>query len=331
MRFKYAIELGGAYTNIFIRGQGFVLKEPTLLAVENGLEGYKVKAVGIDAKKLLWKTTDDVEVFNPMANGVIENFEYAQIMLQTFLKKVGFRKGANVICLIPCGLSKDDQEKYYSLFEKLGFNEVLLIPSVICSLIGQGVNVASSKANMIVDIGGSTTDIAVVNLGSILKGATLGIGGKAIDIAIANSLALGKDGILIGLPTAEKVKNEVGSLYKNDTLNMEIMGLDIENNVPKSRIVSCRDIEKVIKAHIEEIVRTINVTINSLPPEISTDVIKSGVIFTGGVSKLFGLEEFLKKNLPYNFIISENPENLAIFGAGKLLNDETLLKIIAKN
>ena len=331
MRYKYAIELGGANTNIFLRGQGFVLKEPTLLAVEKGLEGYKVRAVGVDAKKLLWKTTDDVEVFNPMANGVIENFEYAQIMLQTFLKKVGYRKGANVICLIPCGLSKEEQDKYYSLFEKLGFNEVLLIPSVICSLIGHGVNVVSSKANMIVDIGAATTDVAVVNLGSILKGVTLGIGGKTIDIAIANSLALGKDGILIGLPTAEKVKNEVGSLYKNDTLNMEIMGLDIENNVPKSRIVSCKDIQKVIKAHMEEIVRTINVTINSLPPEISTDVIKSGVIFTGGVSKLFGLEDFLKRNLPYNFVISDNPENLAIYGAGKLINDDSLLKIIAKN
>lgn len=331
MRYKYAIELGGANTNIFLRGQGFVLKEPTLLAVENGIEGYKVKAVGSEAKKLLWKTTDDVEIFNPMANGVIENFEYAQIMLQTFLKKLNYRKGANVVCLIPCGLTKDDQNKYYSLFEKLGFNEVLLIPSVICSLIGQGVNVTSSKANMIVDIGGATTDIAVVNLGSILKGVTLGIGGKAIDIAIANSLALGKDGILIGLPTAEKVKNEIGSLYKNDTLNMEIMGLDIENNVPKSRIVSCKEIEKVIKAHMEEIVRTINVTINSLPPEISTDVVKNGIIFTGGVSKLFGLEEFLKRNLPYNFVISENPENLAIYGAGKLLNDDALLKIIVKN
>ena len=331
MRYKYAIELGGANTNIFLRGQGFVLKEPTLLAVENGMDGYKVKAVGSEAKKLLWKTTDDVEIFNPMANGVIENFEYAQIMLQTFLKKLNYRKGANVVCLIPCGLNKDDQDKYYSLFEKLGFNEVLLIPSVICSLIGQGVNVTSSKANMIVDIGGATTDIAVVNLGSILKGVTLGIGGKAIDIAIANSLALGKDGILIGLPTAEKVKNEIGSLYKNDTLNMEIMGLDIENNVPKSRIVSCKEIEKVIKAHMEEIVRTINVTINSLPPEISTDVVKNGIIFTGGVSKLFGLEEFLKRNLPYNFVISENPENLAIYGAGKLLNDDALLKIIVKN
>ena len=331
MRYKYAIELGGTNTNIFVRGQGFVLKEPTLLAVENSLEGYKVKAVGSEAKKLLWKTTDDVEVFNPVANGVIENFEYAAIMLETFLKKVNFRKGANLICLIPCGLTKADQEKYYSLFEKLGFNEVLLIPSVICSLIGHGVNVASPKASMVVDIGGGVTDIAVVNLGSILKGVTLGIGGKAIDIAIANSLALGKDGIMIGIPTAEKVKNEIGSLYKNDTLNMEVMGLDIEANMPKSRIVSCREIRRVIEAYLEEVVRTINVTINSLPPEISTDIIKAGVLFTGGVSQLAGFEDFLKRNLSYNFSISDTPEDLAIFGAGKLLSDDALLKVVASN
>ena len=329
MRYKYAIELGGAYTNIFVRGQGFVLKEPTLLAVENSLEGYKVKAVGEQAKQLLWKTTDDVEVFNPMAGGVIENFEYAEIMLSTFLKKISFRKGANVVCLIPCGLNEEDKQVYYSLFEKLGFNEVLLLPSVICSLIGHGVNVASPKASMIVDIGGTTTDIAVVNLGSILKGAPLGIGGKAIDIAIANSLALGKDGILIGLPTAEKVKNEIGSLYKNDTLNMEVMGLDIEANVPKSRIISCREIRRVIEAYLEEVVRTVNVTINTLPPEISTDIIKNGVLFTGGVSQLAGFDDFLKRNLSYNFNISDDPENLSILGAGKLISDDALLKIVA--
>ncbi len=331
MRFNYAIEIGGTNTGIFVRGQGYVLKEPTLVAVENNLDGYKVKAVGSEAKKLLWKTTDEIEVFNPVANGVIENFEYALIMLKDFLKKVEYKKGANVVCLIPCGLSKEDKIKYYSLFDKLGFNEILLIPSVICSLVGMGINVASAKANMIVDIGGGSTDIAVVNLGSILKGVTLGIGGKAIDIAIANSLALGNDGILIGLPTAERVKNEIASLYKNDTLNMEVMGLDIELNVPKSKIISCREIRRVVEAYLEEVVRTINVTINSLPPEISTDIIKNGVIFTGGVSKITGLDDFLKRNLNYNFTIFDDPENSAILGAGKLLNNDALLKAVSGN
>lgn len=325
MRYNYAIELGGAFTTIYAKDQGFVLKEPTLVAVEMGAEGYEVKAVGSEAKKLVWKTLDEVEVFNPIANGVIENFEYTQIMLNDFLKKVKFKKGSNVLVLVPCGLKSEEKELYYSLFEKVGCNEVSLIPAVICSLIGQGVSVISPKASMIVDIGGATTDIAVVNLGSILKGVTLGIGGKGMDIAISNALAMAKDGILIGIPTAEKVKNEIGSLYKNDMLNMEVMGLDANNYVPKTRIISSGEIRHVLEAYLDEVVRTINVTINTLPPEISADIIKNGVIFTGGVSQVAGLDEYLKNNIGYNFIISDQAENVAMNGAGKLLNDEALL------
>lgn len=326
MRYNYAIELGGANTTIFAREQGFVLKEPTLVAVETSTEGYKVKAVGEEAKKLVWKTLDEVEVFNPIANGVIENFEYTFIMLSTFLKKIKYKKSSNILVLIPCGLSAEEKKKYYSLFDKLGFNEISLIPAVLCSLLGCNVNILSPKASMIVDIGGATTDIAVVNLGSILKGVTLGIGGRAMDIALANSLAMAKDGILIGLPTAERVKSEIGSLYKNDTLNMEVMGLDGASNMPKTKIISCKDIRHVFEAFLEEIVRTVNVTINTLPPEISADIIKNGVIFTGGVSKITGLDDFLKRNLTYNFTISDDAENVAILGAGKLISDDALLK-----
>ncbi len=325
MRFNYAIELGGGFTTIYGREEGFILKEPTLVAVEMGVEGYKVKEVGAKAKELVWKTLDEVEVFNPIANGVIENFEYTLVMLQTFLKKVKFKKGANVLVLVPCGLKEEERAPYYSLFERLGCNEIALIPSVICSLIGQGVNVVSPKASMIVDIGGATTDIAVVNLGTILRGVTMGIGGKGMDIAISNALAMANDGILIGIPTAEKVKNEIGSLYKNDTLNMEVMGLDASSYVPKTRIISSSEIRRVLEAYMEEVVRTVNVTINTLPPEISADIIKNGVIFAGGVSKMTGLDDFLKRNISDNFVISEEAENIAMLGAGKLLGDESLL------
>lgn len=328
MHYNYAIELGGAFTTIYAKNQGFVLKEPTLVAVETSDEGYKVKAVGNEAKKLVWKTLDEVEVFNPIANGVIENFEYAEIMLLDFFKKIKYKKNSNIIILIPCGLKFEEKQLYFNLFEKLGFNDINLIPSVICSLIGQNVNVMSPKANLIVDIGGATTDIAVVNLGSILKGVTIGFGGKAMDIALANALAMSKDSILIGLPTAEKVKNEIGSLYKNDKLNIEVMGLDGETNVPKTRIVSSKEIRYVFESFLEEIVRTINVTINSLPPEISADIIKNGVIFTGGVAQIAGLDDFLKRKITYNFIIDDDPSNSAMIGAGKLLNDPMLLNKI---
>lgn len=328
MRYNYAIEIGGSFTTIYDRNNGFVLKEPTLVAVEETGAGYSVRAVGAEAKKLVWKTLDEVEVFNPVAGGVIENFEYTELMISTFLKKIKCKKNSNIIVLIPCGLKEEEKELYYQLFEKLGFGEVSLVPSVICSALGCGVNVLSPKASMIVDIGGATTDIAVVNLGSILKGVTLGLGGKAMDIAISSSLALSHDGLLIGLPTAETVKNEIGSLYKNDTLNTEVMGLDAATNLPRSRIVSSREIKRVIEAHLEEVIRTINVTILALPPEISADIVKNGVLFTGGVSKIAGLDYFLKNNLTFNFTIADEPQNSTMIGAGKLLSDENLLSHI---
>ena len=238
MQYHYAIELGGSFTTIYVKNVGFALKEPTMIAVERYGEDYHACAYGKEAKKLLWKTKDSVEIFNPISNGVIENFEYAKAMLQHFLSKVGFKRNRrNALVLIPCGLSNKDKNEYHRLFDELGFVNADLIPSVIATAVGCGCNVASTKANMIVNIGGTTTDVATVNLSSILQGVSLGVGGKKIDIAIANALALPKNGeskrILIGVPTAEKLKNEIGSLFKNDTKKMEVVGNDFNTKMPK--------------------------------------------------------------------------------------------------
>ncbi len=336
MQYHYAIELGGSFTTIFVKNVGFALKEPTLVAVQNSGEDYHACAFGKEAKKLLWKTKDSVEVFNPISSGVIENFEYTQAMMEYFLAKVGFKKNKqNALVLVPCGISAQEKKDYYKLFDALGFVSVDLVPSVISTAIGCGCNIAGTKANMIVDIGGATTDVAVVNLCSILQGVTLGIGGKKIDIAIANSLALSKNGenkrILIGVPTAENLKNEIGSLYKNDTLKMEVMGVDINTKTPKARVVSAQDIRPVIVAFFEEILRTIDVAINTLPPEISADILKNNIYFTGGLSKINGFEQFLKENLPYPFEVVQNAEDVTILGAGKLLNDSSLLNKVLQN
>lgn len=336
MQYHYAIELGGSFTTIFVKDVGFALKEPTLVAVQNSGDDYHACAFGKEAKKLLWKTKDSVEVFNPISSGVIENFEYTQAMMEYFLAKVGFKKNKqNVIVIVPCGISSQEKQEYYKLFDALGFINIDLVPSVIATAVGCGCNIAGTKANMIVNIGGATTDVAVVNLCSIIQGVTLGIGGKKIDIAIANSLALSKNGdnkrILIGVPTAENLKNEIGSLYKNDTLKMEVLGVDINTKTPKARVVSAQDIRPVIVAFFEEILRTIDVAINTLPPEISADILKNNIYFTGGLSKINGFEQFLRENLPYPFDVVENPEDVTILGAGKLLNDTSLLNKVLQN
>ena len=331
--FDYAIDLGGAFTTIYVRKSGFVLKEPTMVAVEEEKGVYKIKALGKEAKKMVWKTSESVEVFNPISNGVIENYEYAQVLLKYFLKKINFKKNrSNAIVLVHCGITNEEKKLYRRLFEDVGFLDIGFLPSVLCSAYGAGKNISSAKASIVINMGGTVTDIAAINLNTLMQGVTLGIGGKTIDIEIANKIAVSqKNKVLVGLPTAEKIKNEVGSLYKNDSLNMEVMGTDLETKAPTSRIVSSSELKLVLEAFLDEIIRTIEVTIQSLPPEVTTDIINNGILFTGGLAKLTGFEEYLKNNLSYPFVIAENPEDVTILGAGKLLTDPELLSNVIKS
>ncbi len=330
-RIKYAIEMGGGYTCIYVKGQGLALKEPSLIAAEPTEDGYKVVAMGIDAKKLVGKTKENVEIFTPMASGEHSNYQYSVILLKHFLSKVGFKPHEDkALFVIPCGLSAKEKENILNVCEGTNLGQVVLVPSVICSCVGAGRNIDSSKVNMVVDIGGTATDIAVINMSSIIKGATLGIGGRNIDASISNYLAY-TQGLVIGLPTAEILKNDVGSLYPNDTLNMEITGVDAQTKSPKTAVIFSSDLRKAIEPFFSEIVRSIDTTINSLPPEIVADIINNKILVVGGCAKMQGLDNYFKKNLNYPFEISEDVDNTTILGAGKLLSDYQLLNSIIKN
>ncbi len=330
-KIRYAIEIGGAYTKIYVKDEGFALCEPTLISAEPTPEGYKIVGLGAKAKEMLGKTNETVEVFSPISNGKIVNYEYLKKLLEYYFSQLEFKKKQDsILVLVNCALSQKDKDNFIALMHDIGFKEVLLIPTIICGAIGSGKNISSTKTYLMVNIGGANTDFAVINMNSIVKGATLGIGGRAVDVAIANTIAY-NHGILVGLGMAEKIKMEVGSLYKNDTLNMEISGVDTESKLPRTYIISSNDLLPVLEPFIEEIIRTIDVTITSLPPEISTDIINSGIIFTGGMSKINGLESYLRKNLRYPFRIMEDGENVAILGAGKLLDDVNLLKKLVEN
>ncbi len=331
VKYKYAIEIGGSYTKIYVKDNGFALCEPTLVAAEPTAQGYKVLALGNAAKEMLGKTNDFVEVFSPISNGQINNYEYLKELLIYFFEKLNFkRKRDNVIVLTSVAISPKSKETFLSLMYEIGFKQVMLIPSIICSLIGAGKNISSTKTNMIVNIGGANTDIAVVNMNSIIKGASLGLGGRAVDVAIANTMAY-SHGLVIGLGTSEKLKLEVGSLYLNDTLNMEVTGVDVESKLPRSYIISSSDLLPVLEPFYDEIIRTLDVTITSLPPELTSDIINNGVYFVGGMSQINGLENFLKRKFKYPFKIVEDGENVTILGAGKLLDDLKLLESITEN
>ena len=330
-KIKYGIEIGGSYTRIFVKDEGFALCEPTLVASQPTSEGYEIIALGNKAKEMQGKTSDSVEVFSPISNGKIINYEYLKQLLIYYLEKLDFKKNReSCLVLTNCALEPSERENYLNLMHDIGFKDVILIPTIVCSLVGAGKNISSTKTNMIVNIGGACTDFAVINMNNILKGATLGIGGRAVDAAIANTIAYNQ-GVVIGLGTSEKLKLTVGSLYKNDTLNMEITGVDAESKIPRSYIISSQDLLPVLEPFFAEIIRTLDVTITSLPPDTSADIINNAIIFTGGMSKLAGLESYLKKNFRYPFKIVDDAENVSILGAGKLLDDVNLLERIIEN
>lgn len=330
-KIRYAIEIGGSYTKIFVKDEGFALCEPSLIAAQPTPEGYEIIGLGKQAKEMQGKTSESVEVFSPISNGKIINYEYLKQLLIYFFEKLDFKKNReSCLVLINCALEKQERDNFFHLMYDIGFKDVVLIPTIICSLIGAGKNISSTKTNMIVNIGGANTDIAVINMNNIIKGATLGLGGRAVDAAIANTIAYNQ-GIVIGLGTSEKLKIAVGSLYKNDTLNMEITGVDVESKIPRSYIISAKDLLPVLEPFFNEIIRTLDVTITSLPPDTSADIINNAVIFTGGMSKIAGLESYLKKNFRYPFKIVDDAENVSILGAGKLLDDVNLLERITEN
>ena len=331
IKYNYAIELGGGQTKIYQKDCGLVLCEPTLVAAEATPTGYSVLGLGKKAKALMGRTSDEVEVFTPISNGQVINFEYCQELLEYFFDKLEYKKNTgNIAVLVNCGLTVEDKKLYRDLLHKVGFKEVALIPTAVCTCVGAGKNISSTKINMVVNLGGGNVDIAVINRNSIIKGATLGIGGRNIDSAIAQTIAYDHK-IVIGLASAEALKNEVGSLYSNDTLNMEVTGVDVESKVPRSYIITSSDIYSIIVPFFDEIIRATEVTINSLPPDISADIINNGVLFAGGVSQISGFEDYLRKNFRYAGKIVDDGEFTSILGAGKLLDDQLLLNKIVEN
>ncbi|MDE6583437.1 MAG: rod shape-determining protein [Clostridia bacterium] len=229
--------------------------------------------------------------------------------------------------VIPCGATEKEKENILKVCDAANLAHVDLVPSVLCSCLGEGRSIDNSKVNMVVNIGGTDTDIGVINMSNILQGATLSIGGKKIDASIVNFLAYTED-LVIGLSTAEILKKEVGSLYENDTLNMEVTGVDAKTKSPKSVVIFSNDLIRAIEPFYNEIVRAIDTTINTLPPEIVADIINNKILVVGGASKLQGLDNYLKKHLNYPVEISEDVDNVTILGAGKLLSDNQLLENI---
>ncbi len=296
MKTILAIDMGNSYISIFKKNCGIVLKEPNLIAVSGSNSNYKIIAFGNDAKKLQGKTAENVVIFTPISEGEVKSKEYLSAILKHFLEKLNISKFSTIkaVVTIPCGITNEAKEAYKKACFMAGIDEVNLLPSVIAGAIGSGKNIKGEETTFVVSFGGGVTDVAVINLNSILKGGTLAVGGRALDVAIASSIAE-KNKILVGVASAEKIKEEIGSLFENDTLNIEISGNNLSSKMPENVIVFSKDIRNKITDYIDNCLKLIETTLNLCPPEISSDISQNGIILIGGGAKIVGLCEYISK------------------------------------
>lgn len=332
MNYNLVIELGGVNTSIYRKNQGLVLKEPTLVCAVSAGDSYVIKALGDDAAKLQGKTNDRTYIFSPIVCGEIKSMDYAVELLKYFLDKVNvkkFFKEKALIC-VPAGITEEGKKDIKKLCALSGLGKVSLIPSIICSAYQSGLPVNTPKTTFCVNIGGTLTDIASINMNSILKGITLEMGGRYIDLEITDLLAR-QFQMTISVATAKRIKEEISSLLENDIREMEVIGTEEKTGRPKQITITSEDIRPILISFMQDIITAIETGINICPPEVSADIAKNGVFICGGLASIQGIEKYLKKQLNIEVKVINEKENATILGAGRLLNDKKILNEIILN
>lgn len=320
-----AIDFGTSYTSIYKKQIGVVLKEPTLLAVTNKNGKTQVVEYGFSAKKMLGKTNEDIEFVSPICCGVISNLALSEKLLAYFLDKVLYlNESFDLVFTVPCGISEDEILSFKNLGLKLGAGKVELVPSVLVALLGANINIDKASGYISLNLGGGTIDMAICSLNSILKGYSLGFGGNKIDEAIKLYVEQFLDMQISNL-TSEKLKIEAGSLFVHDLTNCEFSGVDINTKSPKTEVISASQLKDTLEFYFQKVYMAIKVMINSCNPDIVSDLSINGIIVTGGLANLTGLENYLSKNLNLPVKICEDCDNAVILGAGKLIADERYL------
>lgn len=321
------IDLGTTNVLIYIKGKGVVLDEPSILTVDT--ETKKVLAVGKEAKEMLGRTPDKIKVVRPMKDGVIADFELTEIMLNTFIKKVKgkdlFRRPKILICC-PTNITQVEKNAIKEAAERTGARKVYIEEEPKVAAVGAGMDISKPTANMIVDIGGGTTDIAVLSLNSIVSSTSIRVAGNKLDEDIIKYIKH-KHKILIGEKSAEKIKIEFANIYKpSKKQKLEVKGRNIDTGLPDSIEITEEDTYEALKESVERIVKAIKEVLEDTPPELSADIVDRGLIITGGGSSLKGLQDLLANELKIPILTAKDPLRCVVEGAGLLLNETELLE-----
>lgn len=315
-----AIDLGTANTLVYLKGDGIVLNEPSVVSVDQKTK--KVYAVGAEAKLMLGKTPDHIVAIRPLKDGVIADFDITEVMLREFIKKSQKKRffiRPRIVISVPSGITEVERRAVTDSAQNAGAREVYLVAEPIAAAIGVGLPVDKPSGNMVIDIGGGTTEIAVIALNGIVTDISIRVGGDEMDEAIVQHIKKAYN-LLIGDQTAEHVKMVIGSATKlKNEEEMEIKGRDLVSGIPKILKISSVEIREALAEPVVQIVAAIKTALEQTPPELAADIVDRGIVMTGGGSMLRGLDVLLKEetNLPINVV--EDPLTCVVLGSGKIL------------
>jgi rod shape-determining protein MreB len=325
-----AIDLGTANTCVFAPGRGVVLTEPSVVAFSTTRE--QVAAIGTEAKEMLGRTPGSVVAIKPLRDGVIADFEAAEKMLAYFVRKAHRRSAwvrPRVIIGVPADITPVERRAVKESALRAKASEVYLVDEALAAAIGTGMPITEPTGNMIVDVGGGTTDIAVISLAGIVYSKSLRVAGNEMDEAIIEYMKK-THSLLIGERTAEQIKIEIGSAAPVDPpMNLEVRGRHLTEGVPRTVNVTDGEIRVALADTVNVIVRTVRDALERTPPELAADVFERGIVLTGGGALLRGLDERLREDTQLPVIIAEDPLSSVVLGAGKMLDDRSLLRRLA--
>ncbi|MGC9519779.1 MAG: rod shape-determining protein [Desulfuromonadaceae bacterium] len=328
-----AIDLGTANTLVYLKGKGIVVSEPSVVAVQKDASGAKkVLAVGVEAKKMLGRTPGSIVAIRPMKDGVIADFDITEEMLRYFIQKVHNRKALvrpRIVICVPSGITQVEKRAVKESAESAGAREVYLVEEPMAAAIGAGLPITEANGNMIVDIGGGTTEVAIISLAGIVYAQSVRVGGDKLDEAITQHLKR-QYNMLIGERTAEQIKIDIGSAMKGEEeLSMAVKGRDMVTGIPRTLEIGSAEIRDAMSETVNAIVEAVRVALERTPPELAADIVDKGIVLAGGGALLRNLDELLRKETGLPVVIAEEPLSSVVLGSGKILDELELLRRVA--
>jgi len=331
-----AVDLGTANTLVYVKGKGIVGNEPSVVAVQEELRGPKrILAVGKEAKDMVGRTPGSIMAIRPLKDGVIADFDVAQKMLEYFIRKTHNNRKSfvrpRIIVSVPIGITEVEKRAVKESAEAAGAREVYLMEETMSAALGAGMPITEPTGNMVVDIGGGTTGVAVISLAGIVVSKSVRVGGDKLDEAIMQYVKRNYN-MLIGERTAEEVKIKLAQLFGNGEIKtMQVKGSDLRAGVPKTIDITSDEVREAMSEPIGVIVEAIKQTLERTPPELAADIVDNGIMLTGGGALLGGLDKLLMQETGLPVSVAEDPLSCVVYGSGKALDELDLLKEVSLN